>query len=189
MAKAIGRSVNDCEFGGPQKPLDTHATARQIKTYLHPNFDSYLSFAFVRNPWDRLYSWYTFLCQGTSVRFELKDRTTKMGFKRWLMDHEHVMVRTFERKEKTIGGQKRSQLDWITDEDGNRIVDYVGKFETLHEDYEFVREFHKLKAGPLPKAQMRKSNHGKYQEAYDDEMREFVETYFARDIETFGYTF
>jgi len=34
--------------------------------------------------------------------------------------------------------QKKNQLDWFTDQNGQVIVDYIGKFESLKKDWDFV---------------------------------------------------
>jgi len=187
VAKSLGRSSNDCQFGGMGRPLDTHATARQIKAHLGDNYEQYFTFAFVRNPWDRLYSWYSFLCQGRTVRAELKMKTQQMGFKTWLLDGEHILKGTFIEGEMIVAGQQRSQLDWITDGLGKPLVDFIGKFESIDNDYQTVAS--RVGLQPLITSKERKSNHNPYQEAYDDEMQEFVSLYFADDIRHFGYTF
>lgn len=185
VAKAIGQSLPDCQFGGMGKQYDTHATARQLRSY--PNFDQYVRFAFVRNPWDRLYSWYTFLCQGNTVAKHLRNKCKVLGFKRWLLEDRHILQGTFLPDEQKVGGQVRSQLDWILDEDDNPLVDFIGHYETFTEDFGKIQRAYNI--GPLPSQPLRKSNRGDYRDAYDEEMKEFVALHFARDIKYFGYKF
>jgi chondroitin 4-sulfotransferase 11 len=186
LAKSIGQSLEKCEFGGMGKKLDTHATIRQVRRHLGQKYDSYYSFAFVRNPWDRMLSWYAFLCHGETVRRPLQAKVKAMGFKRWLMQDEHILKNSFDSNEKKVAGQRRSQLDWIGENDAI-LVDFVGRFENLEHDYEVIRGV--IGSGPLLREHKKKSNHAHYREVYDDEMRQFVEEYFSRDIEAFGYEF
>jgi hypothetical protein len=94
IAKSLALGGGKVQFGGMNKVYDTHTTARQLKAS-YPNYDNFFTFAFVRNPWDRLYSWFTFLCNGRTVGPELRHKVRALGFKCWLMEDEHVLKRTF----------------------------------------------------------------------------------------------
>ena len=120
-------------------------------------FDKF-SFAFVRNPWDRMLS-YFYYQRGND--WETPDR--------------------FDRVEMV------QQVDFIMDEAGKPLVDFIGRFENLAEDFATICGKIGIETPPLP--HLNRSPHRHYRECYDDEAIEFVTDNFADDIAHFGYTF
>ena len=71
--------------------------------------------------------------------------------------------------------------------DGNLIVDFVGYFERLEEDFkEVCRRIGIPAALPPPKAHAPRKD---YRSFYTDETRDLVAEAYAQDIDLFGYTF
>jgi len=188
IPKTAGTSISNClrtvaagkvEQGSQKDSWDFHTTARLFKYKLGGNqFDNSFKFSFVRNPWDWMYSWYSMHRKGQDA----DDYT----FKHWLMEYEHKMTRTFMWDEIPIASQRRGQMDWLTNKNGEVIVDFVGRFENLEEDFDIVRD--KLKI----KKRLTKTNasiRGDYRSAYDNEMIEFVYKYCEKDIKEFGYEY
>jgi len=76
------------------------------------------------------------------------------------------------------------QWPMITDEDGELLVDFVGRFERLEEDWTTVAE--RIAARPhLPRTHA--TIHRHYGAYYDRETAELVAEACAKDIELFGY--
>ena len=80
-----------------------------------------------------------------------------------------------------------NQTDIIRGWEGEKLVDYILRFEHLEDMWN--RMFEELDYEPpkLPKKNVSKHKH--YSEYYDDETREFVGHLFKKDIEAFGYEF
>ena len=80
-----------------------------------------------------------------------------------------------------------NQIDIISGLRGEKLVDYILRFEHLEEMWN--RMFEELGYEPpkLPKKNVSKHKH--YSEYYDDETRDFVGKLFEKDIKEFGYEY
>lgn len=157
-------------------------------------WDEYHSFAVVRNPWDRLVSWYSMIrARQADNRIQLPWPLSRQPR---LWDQVARRGRTFEQflhnctTEVFDRGCRKSfvynQLDYLVDREGRPAVSQVARFETLGEDID--RLFAHLGiAAKLP--HRNGSQHGHYSRWYDDRTEELVRQRFARDIEAFDYRF
>lgn len=156
-----------------------HWTAVEKRDQLGPErWAKKFTFAFVRNPWDKVVSHYQYRIETNQT--EMGDGS--LGFKEW------VTLAYGERDPRYYNGPRwfMPQVDWISDADGTRLVNFVGRFERLEADFDYVRE--QIGTGsPLP--HMKASSRGPYQDYYDDETREIIRRSFAPDLEAFGYDF
>jgi hypothetical protein len=149
-----------------------HVTAAVVQRCLPASvYAGLYTFTFVRNPWDRLVSRYAYLCQTMAHRHHrlAKAMPDFATYVRW-----------------EIGRGSEHQHLFVTDRQGNLIVDLVGKFEKLQDDFATVGRRLGL-PGELPRSN--ESRHRDYREYYDERTRRLVEEHFRRDIEMFGYDF
>lgn len=156
-----------------KKPMVLDSAAR-VKL-VRQRFDEYFKFGFVRNPWDRTVSLYMRkegICLSKLISFD--------QFVDWI----HYSSDTSIHPSKHI-----NQLDWLTDKNGKVLVDFIGRFERLEQDWEFVCQ--KLGLAPLPLPYLNSSGPDKrhYTDFYTPRTREIIANKFARDIEFFGYEF
>lgn len=139
-----------------------HYSAIQYKNEFENIFYSYFKFTFVRNPWDlevSLYKWFDLLFKkNISLKEHLQSRQYQMGFDRWIFDSNQ-----------------------------NNLVDFIGKFENLQEDFDIACGKIGISKQKLP--HKNKNKHKHYTEYYDDETRSIVAEKYAKDIEYFGYEF
>lgn len=131
----------------------------------------------MRNPWDRLVSWYE-MCI---------DVGEPNAFQRYVRDGFPTFA-SFVTDATTGPGAKtaRNQLDYLTDEEGRIIVDFVGRHENVDADFAAVAARLGL-ADELPRINV--SRHGDYRAYYTGVTREIVARRLVRDIEVFGYRF
>jgi len=157
-----------------------HQSIIDVKRKLKNNFDSYLKFCVVRNPWDRAVSTYEWGIQMVSP-YKKRPFWENLGFKEWAIHEFGTNGNHFAYKE-----QLQPQLDWITDNNGEVSVDFIGRFENLIEDWKLICE----KCGFLDKLPHKHdTTRKKYQGYYDDETKELISKYFQKDIEYFGYEY
>lgn len=158
-----------------------HATADQIKSIYCHNYDQYFSFTFVRNPWSKLVSDYFWLSKELNIKDTFKNFTLLANnFNTPRLAYPHV-------NEEGRGDHLILQTDYILDSNGEEIVNYIGRFETLQQDFDIVCD----KIG-IPQRQLQhrnKSKHKHYTEYYNEETKQIVAEKYKKDIEYFGYKF
>lgn len=157
----------------------THATALSTqKEFGDQLFQKYFKFAFVRNPWDWQVSMYHFILKETEHIHHQRVKSM-MGFKdyvRWMINEKKPFAR----------GATRFQKDMLCNANGEIMVDFVGRFENLADDFSYICQVLNLQAS-IP--YLNKSKHASYQSYYDEETRDLIAERFSDDIELFGYDF
>jgi hypothetical protein len=154
----------------------------------------YLKCAVVRNPWDRLLSDYIFQkkkrVQSGNSLFIRDERGNRRSFRQWV---ETVLADPYRYTPAQWGAEVSKgihrwspQLDWVS-LDGKIAMDKVLRMESLQADFAELRSTFNLPAGEPPCCNWRP--HWHYSNYYDEPTRRLVETYYAKDIEAFGYGF
>ena len=180
IPKTAGISVAESLFGY----LPFHYTTLDYKVIFGTKtFREYFKFAFVRNPWDRLFSAYRFLAGGG---WNEKDRL-------WA-----------ERNIAPYGGFNEFVEGWLTPETAETMIhfrpqwtfvcdkrralelDYLGYLETIDADFAHVAGLLGIEASLQHKNASKKAD---YRSHYGDGARAVVEKVYGYDIELFGYTF
>lgn len=148
-----------------------HASALDVQKLVDEDiFNNYYKFTFVRNPWDWQVSLYHYMRQ--SKRHFQHDLIMRMNFEDyidWRVNHDLKL-----------------QCERFMDDRGTSLVDFVGKFENLEEDFAKVCELLSIEER-LP--HKNRSKHEHYRDYYNERTRELVSEAFARDIALFGYEF
>jgi hypothetical protein len=157
--------------------------------YGNEAWNGYFKFAFVRNPWDRLVSWWSMI-NGARPLFEAGQPLNR--FQSFVLERARTFEEFLDRCDEEVvdpDGRKwiyRNQIEYLTDEAGQLMVDFVGRFETLTQDFETVRQ--KLGVVQVLPTENR-SGHDHYTQYYSSAMAENVGRRYERDIARFGYRF
>jgi hypothetical protein len=150
----------------PKYKIKKHSTLADYRAALGDvEFDKLYRFTCVRNPWDRMISYYFTPTQ----KAEGWDR----------------------KKFRTIISSALSVADYLRlgqgEEDPFGNVDYIMRFENLVDDFRTVCAA--LDISPMKLPQYNRSNREHYSKYYDDDLIELVRVRFAAEIERFGYAF
>ncbi len=177
-------------------PHDIHwPTPRTVPSRSGPLFPGLFTFAFVRNPWDRLVSCYQDKIGGEVDGYTYF--TIRPGVANCLacfdafvagMSFDEFVGAVAAISDEEADGHFRSQYTFVANDDGQITLDFVGRFERLTEDFRWIQdqlglptlELRRLQAVPKPR---------KYANFYTRETRRIVATRFREDIEMFGYEF
>ncbi|HET7586527.1 MAG TPA: sulfotransferase family 2 domain-containing protein [Gammaproteobacteria bacterium] len=186
------------ELGPPRLAHLKAADYVRCKYLTQRQFDEYFKFAFVRNPWSRVVSMYKYMGFHRHCDFATFV-TTRLATELW------------EQRYWFVGPQN----EYIYSQEGDLLVDFVGKFENIQADFNRV-----CRALDLPETQLRHVNwhekreaklpftpkrlstyilrhreikrappHKDYKDYYDEETKGLVAELYKRDIELFGYGF
>jgi len=159
-------------------PLEHKTAIEKIDEIGQKYWDRKFTFTVIRNPWDKVVSHYHYRVKTNQT--DLRDNPIE--FKEWLK-------RTYGNQDAFYYDNPKMfmpQTNWITDNNGNILVDEIIHFENLESEFNKILE--KLgKNRTLP--HVKKSNRGNYRDYYDEETIAIVRNWFERDIKRFGYQF
>lgn len=142
-------------------------------------FEGLFKFTFVRNPWDlQVSSWHHIRRERPHLLKGIEDFE---AFLRWKLDPQRPY-------QFHIDTSIELQSDYIVDLHGNIIVDFVGRYERLVDDFAEICRRIGIRPPELPQKRRAKDRKA-YQEYYNSVTAALVAERFARDIEMFGYTF
>ena len=156
----------------------------------HPELAGYWIFGFVRNPWARLWSWWSMIDRrgemresgSTWAQRRIRRNDFWSGVLEDLSDFESFVMEGPERFERL----RTPQLGYL--KTPRRRADFIGRTESFTDDLAAVCEL--LGVEPPPEEPHRNAGPGgSYREHYTPEMRERVAELFARDLAEFGYEF
>ena len=165
IPKTAGTSISRWYF---ENILNTIEDKYILKNHIFSNEIENLApitFAVVRNPWDRLVSMYVFIKKYRLVSEDFND----------FVFHK-IKIWCFG-----IHTLSTPQIRWI--EPG---VTHLLRFENLEEDFKIIQKIFQCYE-PLPLSN--KTHHDHYRTYYNDETRQAVAEMFKEDIEAFGYEF
>jgi hypothetical protein len=159
-----------------------HSKAVKVREVLGPAWNECFKFAFIRNPWDLMVSSYHWWLTYAEIFPALHQDVARVRG----MDTFDVFIRS-EFGRSMLNEHRGGDLtEWISDRD-KIIVDFVGRYENLNEDWSKV-----CRILQVPVIQLGRENQvirRDYRVFYDDKSKELVANRFARTIELFGYRF
>jgi len=141
-------------------------------------WDSYFKFSFVRNPWDWFVSQHFYNLQKHGILHHINEPLSLKDI--WRTYH---FLRRYRGAEWVTSA---CQHAFLCDEEGQVLVDFLGRFERLAADFSAVQSI----IGTQTELQhVNPSVHHDYREYYADETRDLVHALYGRDIDIFSYDF
>lgn len=147
-------------------------------------FKRYFKFAFVRDPLDRTYSAYKYLLRGGNQSGDLMvaERIKQYpSFEAFVLEglekghfRSHVMF--------------RPQADFVVNGNDEIVVDFIGKFENIEEDFNYVKSKLGLKSD-LAQANRSTDSNNEYLESLEKnkQVMSVITSIYAQDYLQFGY--
>ena len=182
------------ELGPPRL---AHLTAHEYVFYHYLSndlFTSYFKFSFVRNPWDRSVSLYRYMGYSSIIKFQ----TFVERYLSKMVESKYYFC--------------KPQINFLTDNEGNLCVDFVGRFENLQQDFNaicskinfpstelphlnksinlsnFENKFSAFKKGWIDFS-FYKPSYTNYKDYYNSKTESLIADLYQSDIKAFGYRF
>lgn len=160
-----------------QYPTTGISTDAELRTMSQEVFSNFFKFSSVRNPWARAVSLY--------YRREGVPTSENISFDTFCEGHLYASDTC---RQPTL---HRNQLDWLIDESGHIILDYVYKVENFSKA---IKEINELTEGRIQLQYMTantnpNSKSKSYQDMYTNHTRQLIAKRFEKDIDSFKYTF
>jgi hypothetical protein len=190
---SLTRYLKD-EIADLENLLRPHDPLRFAEQALGSKFEGLVKAGFVRNPFDRLVSWYSMIVEHGSVLTEEEKKQDPHYNQLWqhVLSHsscfEEFIVNCSDAVDRS--GWKPflfNQVDYFKNTEGKVAADFIGRFENLEHDFGRLCSLIGIEHKQVP--HVNKSHHVDYRSYYNDKSRAVVEKRFAEDLEYFGYQF
>ena len=133
IPKTAGISISNALFGDVKWG---HRSVNFYKSHYGENvFNSLYKFCFVRNPYDRLFSAYTFLKEGGINNL---DSEFSNSYLQEFANFDEFVLKGLEKEEIMNWVHFKPQYTFVCDENDNIVMDFVGKMENLNADFNTV---------------------------------------------------
>jgi len=171
--------LNDSKF----KPYkDTNID--KIKNFTDKKYKDHFKITFVRNPFDRAVSTYLNKLTGPKKNVDLK-HFKPYGFYYKMPFNEYVRILSKIPDREFTNNHIKSQYKFVRD---IKLMDFVGRFETIDIDIEYLCNKFKIEDFKLP--HLLKSHKRKhYRSYYNPESRKLMAERYSEDLKIFNYKF
>ncbi|OGF24911.1 hypothetical protein A2331_06105 [Candidatus Falkowbacteria bacterium RIFOXYB2_FULL_34_18] len=150
--------------------ISDHITAMELRNKINVNiFNNYFKFAFVRNPFDWQVSLFCFA------------RKNKKH-------HQHEMINkmTFDEYiDWRVNNEIHLQKNFVCSENGEVLVDFIGRYENIQNDFEKICKTIGIEKIKLPHTNI--SNHKPFMDYYNEKTKKMVYDAFGEDFKMFNY--
>lgn len=139
-------------------------------------------FAFVRNPWDRVHSAWSYLMSGGNQGEDRRLTATLQAFGSF----ERFVIDGLQAGAWRNHPLFLSQAEFVCGLDGEPIVDFLGRYETVEQDFAAIAE--RLGLPPrLPVRNVTKQRAPSSEQHWTPDTINVIRSIYAQDVRQFGY--
>tara|TARA_R100001594_G_scaffold108127_1_gene142765 strand:- start:94 stop:669 length:576 start_codon:yes stop_codon:yes gene_type:complete len=157
------------------KLIDRHATIYDIKNKLPNIYKKYNKFAIVRNPYERMVSWYHYLKTATNARTIITLKTWDASFNEWVDNIEEVTAKYLPNHLTLEKELLKPQYNWVDE------TVTILKYENLNKELNCF--FNKDFCLPIKN----KTKHNNYLDYYNNESLNIVYNKYKEDFKKYNY--
>ena len=158
--------------------ISQHGNAKSKEKQFLDDFKDYYKFGFVRNPWDRILSWYLLLNAGNKYSQE----ELKTNFEHFL---KVEIIPMYEHDPYF----HTNQFDYFTDDNDNLLVDKIGRYENYDDDLRTILREAGQTTKVIPTLNATQQCIIDRSVLFTDKSRQLIKEICKKDIEYFGYHF
>ena len=167
---------------------------------LHSEYNNYYKFTFVRNPWDRLVSCYKDKIRedenfnAPTFKNGIHAAFLKYGIFKAGMNFTDFVSAVCEIPDEQADAHILSQHQFLINNQGVVFMDFIGRFETLQDDFNLVCNKLNISDNNLPhknrsNSKLQNNQRNKYSDYYCKYTRKLVAKRYDKDINLFDYEF
>ncbi|MGO3346242.1 MAG: sulfotransferase family 2 domain-containing protein [Marinomonas sp.] len=147
-------------------------------------FDSYFKFAFVRDPLDRAYSAYNYLLKGGNQSHDLSIANMLKKYSNFEDFITEGLGKGYFRSHVMF----LPQSNFVINEENQIAVDFIGKFENINDDFQYVKDKLGLKLELKQVNKNTTSNKNHLENIKNNkEVMSVIASIYAQDYLSFGY--
>ena len=172
IARRLEKSPDLCFAAGltNKRTFDGHTTYKKVSKLIPKvELSSLFVFAFVRNPYDRLYSFYLHILAHPEHPWHLKIKNYG-SFHNMLLHLQEV--------------NEPTQKSYLISANNKVMTNFIGRFENIETDFGKICETLSIPFS-LPKKNTR--SHKNWREAYQNDDWKYAADFYKEDFEAFGY--
>ena len=160
-----------------------HVKASDYVKFDKNKFESYFSFGFVRNPYDRIVSAYHYLKNDSPAPLDIewgRLHINNLTFEEFILRLQDE----YFRKKILLKNHFSFQYKYLCDKNMNILVNFVGKFEQLDNDFKKILNILHRKDNLV---HVNKSKHLNYRDYYNSQTYKIIREIYKNDFEIFDY--
>ncbi|EKN0132056.1 sulfotransferase family 2 domain-containing protein [Campylobacter coli] len=182
VPKVAGSSIERVIYQ-TDKWLVGHVKASDYTKFDKDKFDSYFSFGFMRNPYDRVVSAYHYLKNDSPDPCDIK--WGRLHINNLTFEEFILSLQDEEFKEEILSKNHFSfQYKYLCDKNMNILVNFIGKFEKLDNDFKKILNILRRKDSLV---HINKSKHLNYRDYYNSQTYKIIREIYRDDFEIFDY--
>ncbi|MGN5489783.1 sulfotransferase family 2 domain-containing protein [Campylobacter coli] len=182
VPKVAGSSIERVIYQ-TDKWLVGHVKASDYTKFDKDKFYSYFSFGFVRNPYDRVVSAYHYLKNDSPDPCDIK--WGRLHINNLTFEEFILSLQDEEFKEEILSKNHFSfQYKYLCDKNMNILVNFIGKFEKLDNDFKKILNILRRKDSLV---HINKSKHLNYRDYYNSQTYKIIREIYRDDFEIFDY--